>query len=119
MNNFHSQFNQETKKEEAAHKATSSWMNNPKLTGIDMSKLAMLNALAEQGSAKKTPTRTASLSHVCRFCQYIQRSTFLPTGNRGNYSSTKNRKITGRSRPYGQNPTNVQNALINNHKADR
>ena len=55
MNNFHSQFNQETKKEEAAHKATSSWMNNPKLTGIDMSKLAMLNALAEQGSAKKTP----------------------------------------------------------------
>ena len=46
MNNFHSQFNQETKKEEAAQKATSSWMDNPKLAGIDMSKLAMLNALA-------------------------------------------------------------------------
>ena len=55
MNNFHSQSNQEPKKEEAATKATSSWMDNPKLTGIDMSKLAMLNALAEQGSAKKTP----------------------------------------------------------------
>lgn len=53
MNNFHSQFNQETKKEEAAQKATSSWMDNPKLAGMDMSKLAMLNALAEQGSAKK------------------------------------------------------------------
>ena len=38
MNNFHSQSNQEPKKEEAATKATSSWMDNPKLTGIDMSK---------------------------------------------------------------------------------
>lgn len=55
MNNFHSQFKQETKKEEAAQKATSSWMDNPKLAGMDMSKLAMLNALAEQGSTKKTP----------------------------------------------------------------
>ena len=51
MNNFHSQFNQETKKEEAAQKATSSWMDNPKLAGMDMSKLAMLNALADQVSA--------------------------------------------------------------------
>ena len=55
MNNFYSNSNQETKKEEAAQKATSSWMDNPKLAGMDMSKLAMLNALAEQGSAKKTP----------------------------------------------------------------
>lgn len=67
MNNFHSQFNQETKKEEAAQKATSSWMDNPKLAGMDMSKLAMLNALAEQGSAKKNAAGAAAFSHVCRF----------------------------------------------------
>lgn len=55
MNDFHSQANQQTQKEEAASKATSSWMDNPKLAGMDISKLAMLNALVEQGSAKKTP----------------------------------------------------------------
>lgn len=55
MNNYHFQTNQQTKKEDAATKATSSWMDNPKLKGIDMSKLAMLNVLAEQGSTKKSP----------------------------------------------------------------
>lgn len=55
MNNFHSGSNQQSKQEEAASKTTSSWMNNPKLAGMDMSKLAMLNTLAEQGSGKKTP----------------------------------------------------------------
>ena len=29
-----------------------SWMNNPKLSGMDMSKLAMLGQLAEQGKGK-------------------------------------------------------------------
>ena len=57
MNNFYSNSNQETKKEEAAQKATSSWMDSPKLAGMDMSKLAMLNALAEQGSASDLSSR--------------------------------------------------------------
>ncbi len=55
MSDFSSQLNQKQKKEEAVSKTTSSWMNNPKLAGMDESKLAMLNALAEQGSSKKTP----------------------------------------------------------------
>ena len=70
MNNFYSNSNQETKKEEAAQKH-SSWMDNPKLAGMDMSKLAMLNALAEQGSAKKTPQELLPFLNVCRFCQQI------------------------------------------------
>ena len=52
MNNFHSQFNQETKKRRLHKKQPPhGWII--KLAGMDMSKLAMLNALAEQGSAKK------------------------------------------------------------------
>lgn len=43
-----------------------SWMNNPKLSGMDMSKLAMLGQLAEQGKGK-SPQELLPFSMSRRF----------------------------------------------------
>lgn len=49
MNNQNSSEKQKNTQEES-----SSWMNHPDLSGMDASKLAMLSALAEQGSHKNS-----------------------------------------------------------------
>lgn len=41
-----------SQKQKNTQEENSSWMNHPNLAGMDASKLAMLNALAQQGSRK-------------------------------------------------------------------
>lgn len=57
MNSSHNEKNTQeasSAKTDSRQQTNTSWMNHPNLSGMDTSKLAMLSALAEQGS-KKSP----------------------------------------------------------------
>ena len=88
-----------------------SWMNNPKLSGMDMSKLAMLGQLAEQGKG----TGASALSHVRRFPKQRKQPAVFFSGNGNYHSGPKSRKIPGRNPAHGPYASTDKNDALNHY----
>ena len=86
------------------------WINNPKLAGMDMSKLAMLTQLAEQGKGKSPNELLPFLMSAAS--QNQKRSTVFLPGNRNHYSGFKSRKIPRRNPAYGSYASTHQNDAL-------